>query len=240
MHWKRFGILLCTAVALLLAMAASRASNNDRLLSGWEHLNVFTAFKWMEMTCLHIVWQVAECQDLEGLVYCHDRHQTVLFLFLWQRGREICACDRGWLDIHVALIILPLLLGSHSGVGQALMWVWSHVTLGCWAEVAYWCRHHIVTHISYHGRLFELKAAACVFVLQCCSLNGNRVKAVWEMLLGKQLVSRKFRGNERDVLECKYVCKYKLHAWKVRVVGSLKGRHEKRNAGKTDSSFTLK
>lgn len=152
-------------------MTASPASNNDRLLSGWEHLNVFTAFKWMEMTCLHIVWQVAACQDLEGLVYCHDRHQTVLFLFLWQRGREICAYDRGWLDIHVALIILPLLLGSHSGVGQALMWVWSHVTLGCWAEVAYWCRHHIVTHISYHGRLFELKASLCVCL--SCSV------AVW-------------------------------------------------------------
>ncbi len=28
-----------------------------------------------------------------------------------------------WLDIHVALIIVPLLLGSHSGIGQALMWV---------------------------------------------------------------------------------------------------------------------
>ena len=29
-----------------------------------------------------------------------------------------------------------------------------------------------------------------------------------EMLLGKQLVSWKLKGNERDVFECKYVCKY--------------------------------
>lgn len=47
------------------------------------------------------------------------RHQTVLFLlFLSQRGREtetrvvcvrVCVCViRGWLDIHVALIIVPL------------------------------------------------------------------------------------------------------------------------------------
>ena len=48
----------------------------------------------------------------------------------------------------------------------------------------------------------------CVCVCLSCSLNGNSVKAVRETLLGKQLVSWKFRGNERDVFECKYVCKY--------------------------------
>lgn len=100
-----------------------------------------------------------------------------LSICLTKRKRDtVCVCDRGWLDIHVALIILPLLLGSHSGVGQALMWVWSHVTLGCWAEVAYWCRRHIVTHISYHRRLFELKAA--VWGCVCVCFFSCRV-AVW-------------------------------------------------------------
>lgn len=67
-------------------------SNNDHLLSGWEQLYAFTALKRMEMCCLCIVWQVAACQDLEGLAYCYDRHQTVLFLFLWQRRRDVCVC----------------------------------------------------------------------------------------------------------------------------------------------------
>ena len=36
----------------------------------------------------------------------------------------VCVCETaGWLDIHVALIIVPLLLGSHSGIRQTLMWV---------------------------------------------------------------------------------------------------------------------
>lgn len=67
-------------------------------------------------------------------------------------------------------------------------------------------------------------AYMCVGVCVClsCSLNGNSVKAVRDTLLGKQLVSWKFRGNERDVFECKYVCKCELGAREARVVGSLK------------------
>lgn len=124
---------------------------------------------------------------------------------------ETCVCDRGWLDLHVALIIVQLLLGSRCGIGQALMWAWSHVTLGCWAEVAYWCRHRIVTHISYHGVLFEMKAAIClriymcvyVCVLQRWILNGDRVKAVWEwekeLLLRSQLVHWTCRRNDMSL-----------------------------------------
>lgn len=82
------------------------------------------------------------------------------------------------------------------------------------------------------------RARARVCVLQCCRLNGNRVMAVQEMLLGKQLVSWKFRGNERDVFEYKYACKYKQPAREVRAVGSLKRRHEKRDAKKADGTFT--
>lgn len=66
--------------------------------------------------------------------------------------------------------------------------------------------------------------------------------AVQEMLLGKQLVSWKFRGNESDKYTntntYKYVCKYKQHAREVRAVGSLKRRHEKRDAEKADGTFT--
>lgn len=106
----------------------------------------------------------------------------------------------GWFDIHVALIIVPLLLGFHSGLSQALMWVWSHVTLGCWAEVGYWCRHLIVTHISYHRRLFEMKAAVCMCVCPAVWMGTECQRGC----LGSSLVSWKFRGNERDVLGCKY------------------------------------
>lgn len=164
--------------------------------------------------CIYIVWQVAACQDLEGLVYCHDKHQTALFLFLWQRGRVIqyVCVTVGWLDIHVALIIVPLSFSSHSGIGQALMWVWSHVTLGCWVEVAYWYRHHIVNHISYRGRLFEMKATLCL----SCSV------AVWigtESRLCERCCSGTSWSPGNLVSECKCVWKYKIHAWRVRVVG---------------------
>lgn len=171
------------------------------------------------------------------------RHQTVLFFFLFlpQRGREsdmhwcVCVCMwerviRGWLDIHVALIIVPLLPGSRSGIGQALMWVWSHVTLGCWAEVAYWCSHHIVTpqHFLSGKAVWNESCHVCMRVLvpQCCHLNGNRVVAVRD---DTRLVSGKFRGNEHDAF------KYNIH---VRAVRSLKRWHEKRGAEKTDGSFT--
>lgn len=122
----------------------------------------------------------------------------------------VCVCDRGrWLDIHVALIIVPLLLGSHSGVGQALMLGWSHVTLDVGAEVAYWCRHHIVTYISYQEMaVWNESLHVCVCVCLSCSV------AVW---MGERCVCERscwFPGNERDVLECKYKCKYELQARK--------------------------
>lgn len=76
-----------------------------------------------------------------------------------------------------------------------------------------------------------------MFVLSHCSLNGNRVQAVCETLLGKQLVSWKFRGNERHVSECKYVRQYKLHAGKVKGAGSLEGGPEKGNVKKNRHQF---
>lgn len=120
--------------------------------------------------------------------------------------------------------------GSHSSVGQALMWVWSHMTLGCWVEVAYWCRHHIVTHISYQGWLCDWKLL-CVCVCLACSVSLWMAVCVcvWERNSNRErshLVSWKFRGNEHNVLECKCLWKSKLHARKVRL-GCLKGWYEK-------------
>ena len=138
--------------------------------------NVFTAFKWLGNDLLTYC-AAGSCLSRFGRAAVLSRQTSngALSISVTKQERYkyvcvcVCVCDRGWLDIHVALIIVPLLPGSHRGVGQALMWVWSHVTLGCWAEVAYWCRHHIVTHISYQARLFEMKAAiyVCVCVCMC-------------------------------------------------------------------------
>lgn len=220
-HWRLFGILLCIAAALLLVMTA----NNDQLLSEWECLLHSNEWKWLASMLCGEELRFVMCEAC-----CHDRHQTVICTFLWQRGSERCV----WREVagypcgfNYCSIVARLSQQRRPGFDVGLIphdsWM-----LG-WSGLLMQTSHCYPYFLS--GMAVWLKAAVCVCVCLACSVSLWMAVCVcvWERDSNRErshLVSWKFRGNEHNVLECKCLWKSKLHARKVRL-GCLKGWYEK-------------
>lgn len=202
-YWKCEAFFSSPSLGLCIVAGSDSSPLPPRLPIGWERGSVFTAFTWMEMTCLLIVAGRRHVRIRRSCCIVKTNIKTELLFFVCVRNRERGDVRRAGSPLIIVLL-WPRPSEGHQPSFDLSMIPCDSWMLG-WSGL-FRHRSRCLAYFLSRGRLFEMKAAVCVFVLLRCSVNGHSVmtEAVWKTSGPPGSMGG---GNERDTLECKCLCK---------------------------------